>query len=347
MRRASHVLAVILTLTLTHRSLAWDSPGHMIVAGIAYDQLSPTDQKKLATAIKSIKDFSLITDGLGTPTPADRDLVMAAAVWPDLIKSGSPSFFRNDNKETEPLNAIDQNAGKRADGKLPSHPSWHFIDIPYHFDTKKDAPMTSTDVTAVDVLNVLDQQLRQPPVDDSQRAYELAFLLHLVGDIHQPLHAILGMDKKHHKGDKGGGLIKLQDPITHSSSLHIFWDDLLGKSAGQDRLDDDVATANQQILQIPKAALPADEDDAKNPPDFLAWAKASHELAKADGYNPLTITPIVPSHHVAGSSHTPPIGNATITAKYHDDAVNDANTQVSLAGQRLAALLNIYLKQIP
>ncbi len=54
-------------------------------------------------------------------------------------------------------------------------------------------------------------------------SFMLRFLVHLVGDIHMPLHNISRVNKKFPNGDHSGSKFKL---LLHSD-LHTYWDNLL------------------------------------------------------------------------------------------------------------------------
>jgi hypothetical protein len=103
----------------------------MAVAGLAYDELTPEQQARLVAILKNHPKLNFITEGFPDPNIDDRDLVMAAATWPDLArnhvaKPGTTSpddMIHNGYEEKDP--AIKQ---VRFDGLL--HRGWHFIDNP-------------------------------------------------------------------------------------------------------------------------------------------------------------------------------------------------------------------------
>jgi hypothetical protein len=77
----------------------------------------------------------------------------------------------------------------------------------------------------------------QSGVSDEIRSYDLSWLLHLVGDVHQPLRATSRFSHAHPNGDEGGNLVKVRcgqhtEVFCRASELHAFWDDLLGPSDG-------------------------------------------------------------------------------------------------------------------
>jgi hypothetical protein len=165
---------------------------------------------------------------------------------------------------------------------------------------------------------------------DLLKSYELVWLEHLVGDIHQPLHGTVLFFMN--QGDEGGNTVKIKLPKamkkqfegTFSKSapaeLHAFWDDLPGEGPLAPVLPFAVAFAK---------ALPAAQDGVSDA-DPNDWATESLSLAKQDAYR----MPI-------GQGPTPASGSSyTITQAYYDTAMQDAKVRIALAGARLAKLLN-------
>src|ERR1700758_3364100 len=56
----------------------------------------------------------------------------------------------------------------------------------------------------------------------------MVWLMHMVGDIHQPLHCLTRVSATHPDGDRGGNLVLLNGP---AKNLHFFWDDVLARDS--------------------------------------------------------------------------------------------------------------------
>ena len=312
-------------------SRGWDNPGHMAIAGLAYDELSSQQQKNLANLIRKHPGFNLITESFPDPDIDDRDLVMAAATWPDLAKQDTKHYHHNGyEKNDPPVTHVEYSTNM--------HKGYHFVDTPYWVG-QGPAPSTLPDVprvNATNVVNVLLAQLKNGEPDPA-KAYDLGWLLHLVGDIHQPLHAVTGVSELLKDGDTGGNAVRLTSAhdggVTDGvSDLHSFWDDILGKSAHLDsqrhaRLDEDATTANEIIDVVRKLKLPASAQKLEP----ALWANESFNLAKRDAYS---IKPFV-SHNTEGDE----ILKMTLTEDYRTTAVKDARKRIRVAGHRLALLL--------
>ena len=100
-----------------------------------------------------------------------------------------------------------------------------FIDTPFSTD--------GTALPAIPTLNAqeriaLFRQVLASTSGDPLKSYDLVWPLHLVGDIHQPLHASTRVSATDPDGDAGGNTVKLD---CTRCELHAFWDGLLGTSA--------------------------------------------------------------------------------------------------------------------
>jgi hypothetical protein len=143
----------------------------------------------------------------------------------------------------------------------------------------------------------------------------MTWLLHLVGDIHQPLHASTRVSSTDPDGDAGGNLVKLS---CTKCELHAFWDDLLGT-------ENKLKTVKNAARKLPKAdATLAAKSDEKD------WIAESFQEAQQTVYK---VPPLGPGD-----------GPFTLTTKYKKDAGKLAKQRVALAGTRLANLLNTELK---
>jgi hypothetical protein len=301
----------------------------MAVAGLAYDELTPAEQTRLVAILKQHRELSRFKTDLNETTLKSRDLVMAAATWPDLIKDDK-SYADNGYVEAGPITAVTDDH--------TMHKGWHFIDTPLQRDstpTTVKAPTANT-VDGVTVLHVLVTQLGSNE-SDQQKAFDLGWLLHLTGDLHQPLHCVTGIDSTYPGGDTGGNDVRPAGETHGCSKLHEYWDDVLGKSAGWDKtthrafLDKDLKTANTIISGLSATSLPANAGDV-TPED---WVTDCINLAKNDAYHFSEVTVVTAT--VNGKNV--PREKVTLDTDYFNTATDVAQVQVKLAGHRLALLL--------
>lgn len=190
------------------------------------------------------------------------------------------------------------------------HQEWHYINYPIFLDIP-ERPVTVTG-EALSAINSAVRVLKDPLASAPDRAVALAWLVHVVGDIHQPLHAANGYSAAFPEGDRGGGRLMVgmgQELI----KLHAFWDaagGLYWNGANRRRLDTIVAG----LL----VDYPVDERAAIRTPAL--WADESHKLGRDVAY--------------AGVAPERPL-----SAEYIARARQVSQERMALAGYRLADLL--------
>jgi S1/P1 Nuclease len=285
--------------------LAWNDFGHMTVAAVAWQHLRPAVRTRASQLLRMNPDYSRWIDAVA-PQARDVTAFMRAATWPDAIKH-EPGYL-DDGERPEGADAT-LNAGY---GDLREHRYWHYVDVPFSTD--------GTPVPEVAVPNAATRiadfrkVLADPQAPAQLRSYDLAWLLHLVGDIHQPLHAVSRFTHELPRGDEGGNRVRLCDPPCRQE-LHYFWDQALGRGRPEDAL----ALARHLPTPAPRRVTDIRIED---------WVEESADLARRVVY----ASPIGP-----GS------GPYALTDAYRDQARRIAGARVALAGRRLAVLLNAAL----
>ena len=263
---------------------AWGDLGHEVTALVAYRHLSPTARAALDT-LRASDDDSL--------TPRD---FAGRATWADK--------YRNTHRETA---------------------AWHFVDIEIDQPNLDDAcfgfpalpagQLASAGPAQDCVVNKIDEftaELKSPSTPPAERLLALKFLIHFIGDLHQPLHAA-----DHH--DRGGNCIGLIPPQGAQSNLHAYWDvsvvEVLGHTA-------------PQIAEQLDSRLSADEIKHWSLGTARSWAMDTFELGRRDVY-------ALPSTPTCMSG-----GAVSLSPAYLRQAEKDAATQLLKAAVRLAAVLN-------
>lgn len=320
MQFTAKVLKVLLCgvsgLALSGPAFGWNDRGHMTVAYIAYKQLTPTTRDRANALLKlnpRYSDWSATVDKqVPSASADDKNLMifMIAATWADGIKRDSTYTQDGSQNGNRPDGSPDPGKNTGYDDLL-MHKYWHFIDTPFATD--------GTTLPAIPTPNAqeriaLFRTVLASTSADPLKSYDLAWLLHLVGDVHQPLHASTRVSGTDPNGDSGGNLVKLS---CTSCELHAFWDDLLGTS-------NDLKTVVKAARKLPaaEAALAAKSDEKD-------WIAESFTESQQTVY----AAPIA-----AGN------GPFTLTTMYKKNAGELAKVRVELAGARLANLLNTELK---
>lgn len=314
-RQTTCVLALALTLTLSARAYGWSNGGHMAVAAVAYDRLTPQVRARADALVRLNPRFNIWKTMIPRGTPAaarPKLLFMIAATWADQIKdpdTGHVADGTDDGNRPPNDGTAARNTGYT---DTAMHKYWHFIDLPFTQDgTPTQAPPVPNALTQIDAL-------RAVLSSDSTallKSYDMVWLLHLVGDVHQPLHCAARFTRgdRDGGGDDGGNEVTVSD-LNRSMRLHAFWDELLGTSKNP-------VPARALARELP--AAPAAAASNLNTAD---WIDEGLELARTRVYM------------------SPPIGAGggpfRITDAYRNGARTLARERVALAGARLANILN-------
>ena len=311
-RFLTFLTAVFLLGTLANQTYAWNDRGHMIVAYLAYQKLTPAtrDRVKLLLELNpKYNDWAARVDKeVPGASPADKDMMifMIAATWADGIKRDSTYSQDGSQGGNRPDGSPDPGRNTGYDD-LFMHKYFHFVDTPF---TTDGSTLPATPTPNVQDRIALFRGVLASTSPEALKSYDLSWLLHLVGDVHQPLHASTRVSSTDPGGDAGGNLVKLN--CAHCE-LHAFWDDRLGAS-------NDLNATIKAAKKLPKAdaalAAKADEKD---------WIAESFQAAKQTVYS----APVA-----AGD------GPFTLTPQYKKNATALAKKRVALAGARLANLLN-------
>jgi hypothetical protein len=293
---------------------AWDSYGHMEVACVAYQHLSPQAKTRVDELIQLNPNYHEWSGWVPARTKtADKQLMlfMIAATWPDEIKSTAGYSNDGSHNGDRPDGSPDP-TGNTGYTDMLRHKYWHFIDKPFATDGTSLPPIPNPNAQERIALfrGVLGSSSGDP-----LKSYDLVWLLHLVGDVHQPLHCTTRVSATDTAGDNGGNGVSLS-----SGNLHGYWDDLPGTGKPQ--------TILKKVIKAGKK-LPAPDPTAAAIADETTWVTESFQAAQQTVYH----SPIQ-----AGD------GPFTLNSAYKSTAKNLSNERISLAGVRLANLINDNLK---
>ncbi|HVZ38612.1 MAG TPA: S1/P1 nuclease [Candidatus Kapabacteria bacterium] len=317
---------LLLAFAAVNISYGWGNVGHMAVAGAAYNRLTAKVRKRADALIQlnpKFHEWEQKIPGGTSPSRKAMMLFMIAATWADQIKGDHQHVPDGPDGGNRPPTdgTAERNTGY---GDSALHKYWHFIDMPFSSDgtatQNPDNPNARTQIAAF--RSVISSNAADP-----LKSYDLVWLLHLVGDIHQPLHCVSRFSSTLPNGDAGGnsvllGGIKLQGVTI--KNLHSYWDDLPGVG---DSNQDYVKDANAALALVPN--LPTAPAGAAANLDVAAWVNESFDAARGKAYAKLVKTAD---------------GRFTFNAAYRSTALSTARERVALAGARLASILNKELK---
>jgi len=306
MRRLLTAIPLFVCL-LYQETEAWHAKGHLAVAFVAYQQLTPPIKTRVQALLRRNPSFDQWQTRLEGVSDEDKPALLftLAAGWADDIKRDHR--YRNDgNLPIGPEAA--RNIGYR--DKL-QHRYWHFVDRPFSTDgTALEDPPT---VNAQERIELFRATLASTTVSDAVKSYDLVWLAHLVGDVHQPLHCTSRFLAAFPQGDRGGNSVTLSCPGC-GSELHGFWDGIVGET----NRGTVAATFAHTLAAAPAAAA--------NDTNVAHWITESFDFARSTVYlnPPIGVT----------------AGPFAVTPTYRSNALDLGKQQIALAGARLAKLIN-------
>jgi len=255
---------------------AWGGQGHRLVGLIAAERLTPIAKQNVAWLL-------------------DGQSLAEVSSWADTIRSDQQQTY-----------------------------GWHFLNIPpgaSGYDRDRDCPRAAGVAAgsradrwrdcAVDRILFWEQRLADGTLDRADRATALKFIVHFIGDLHQPFHTLgvgrggndvtVRVDGEANCAEDG------QKPFP--CNLHSVWD---GRLIARRDLDDRAYVAQLQKLIVDKRL------GAQAPGTPVQWAEQSFRLAKEALVKP----------------------GANIDEGYYRRHIGVVDERLALAGVRLAAVLN-------
>jgi hypothetical protein len=150
---------------------------------------------------------------------------------------------------------------------------WHFVDIPYDaasFDVLRDCKLEMTGDCIIRAIERAKAVVKNPSARPFDRADALKYLVHFVGDLHQPFHAI-GRNQADGTSDEGANKVSVTF-FGESTNLHSLWDSGLILHTGR-------SAEEYAVLLKAKIAGMNEADWRSGTP--VDWAMESHSAAKA------------------------------------------------------------------
>lgn len=277
-RPSLHALLLALMISCTPLAVqAWDSVGHRLSAAVALEFISAETRDKLLKILTAHpryeQDFVQQIPDYVDQSNAEQLaqwLLGQAAYWPDIARGLPDAAERRFNR-----------------------PNWHYIDGAWVRDSAMQqgnvyvgidpfppvqgqaSGMIDTEAEADNVVTALDYNtliLSDPDRSADERAVALCWVLHLMGDIHQPMHTgSLYSADIFASGDLGGNQIPVGE-----RNLHSMWDRALREFGVADSLPDVLAS-------VSGFSAPRIEGVAS---DWTAWLAESRQLLQAVVYTP-------------------------------------------------------------
>ena len=336
----------------TSQVAGFSSPSHEAIADVAQDRLSPTARAALGRILQDSGDLS------------PRALA-AVATWLDDIRARgvhgtiAPGWSPEDVQEADDFN---QNH--------PRNSEWHFVNLPLGAAGYPTGPLPAGNplrafVGPDDIVHAVTQaiQILEAPsaTDGFSKRQAVRVIVHLVGDIHQPMHVTTGYydtTKASFKtkpvrideptqavkggvlGDRGGNGLS----FSKSSELHALWDHCLPNLAV--KLACSASNASGIAAGLRPLVTPSAIAAASTSGDYHTWAAVwtTDSLQQARAAKAYTVTLANGIKHADAHTHEASV-LATITSPTQANYTTAARTaaireQLTEAAVRLADLLN-------
>ncbi|MEQ8406996.1 MAG: S1/P1 nuclease [Gammaproteobacteria bacterium] len=321
MKFASRSFFTLLLVLSTSTGFAWDGTGHRLTAAVALHFLDNETRQELITILSNHPRYQ--EDFLDAiPNFIDRSdneeltqwLLGQAAYWPDIAR-GLP------DAERERFN----------------RPAWHYIDGAWvrgaadeqgnvYIGIDPFADVSGPAATSIDsendvdnVVSALDYNTRifaDPSQAGTNRAVALCWVLHLMGDIHQPLHTgSLFSEHVFASGDRGGNAIAVD-----GSNLHAVWDQAM-------RQEGFLASLPAILNDLDNLTLPENRRNA----DWTQWMQESREILHASVYPDSMRAAILSADRANSDLPEQALGN-----EYRQTMERISRIRLGLSGYRLA-----------
>ncbi|MCC6453271.1 MAG: S1/P1 nuclease [Acidobacteria bacterium] len=310
MKRSLLSLALIVlgVLVLSMPARAWDDVGHKLTAYIAWQSMTPDVRSRVIEILRAAPEDSQLAAfymsyGSQSKAEREREFFVMTASWADFIKDrGFPVRY-----------------------KTYSNSNWHYSDTFWHLDNGKVVMDTDVEKNglAMDKLDEFNKLIRST-ASDKDKAIAVAWLIHIIGDIHQPLHVSAKTTKSFPKGDQGGNLFFLTPkgtPRDEQINLHGFWDSIIDRTVPNTKDECDAAYLDPLGEKIIAAYSREKLKSDLEPGEFSKWKDESLDIATTVAYR-----------------------NIEFFKKPSDDyqqkAFRISERQIALAGYRIADLFN-------
>src|SRR5258706_9732382 len=305
---ATFASLIMVVLCFTIMSFAWHETGHKVTAYIAWQQMTPAVRERVIRILLAAPEDSQIATfymsyGSRTAESRKREFFMLVATWADIIR--------------------DKNFDTRY--KKYNNSNWHYYDNLWMVKDGKVVFLKGPENGGklMEKLADFDKVIRSS-ASNQEKAVAIAWLEHLIGDLHQPLHTTGRAFSETDVGDQGGNLFLLTPKGTaadRSDNLHRFWDGVIGRNipnAADECEADYLDPIAQAIMKaFPYSSLQSRIADGK----YEVWEKESVDITTTEGYKGVT-------------RYEPP------SAEYKKKALKIGEERMALAGYRMGDLFN-------
>ena len=330
-RRRNTFVAALCLAAISSSAHAWDHPGHMTTANVAYSEVSRTRPdliEKIGLLFMAHPGAApfWVAAGAAKGKEGIRRKFVECARWADDVK------FSTDDR-----------------------PTWHTARWAI---VAKDAPGNAREAAAaregkpagqaLEALKLAFRTLSNPESNPKERALALCWAFHIIGDIHQPMHVSDLFSKDFPTGNVAATTSYVEDPITKKPMpLHVLWDTNALRVPSLAAVE---SYTKHLLAKHPRSSLPELKDHPVGDPNaFEEWAKESHHVALDWAYDLETLPDPnkdqdadelmknMVNFILTGESHVKQAPK--LPAGYWEKLQLTAGRRIALAGYRIADLI--------
>jgi hypothetical protein len=307
-KHVARLTLAVIVLSFALPVFAWDDTGHKITGYIAWQRMTPEVRERVFKILLEAPEDSDIATfylsyGARSQESKKREYFVLMTAWGDII--------RDRNQETRYKNY--------------HHSNWHYDDTFWEWKDGRVHVVETKEDGGQAMKKLLEyNQLIRSAAPDAEKAVAIAWMEHLIGDLHQPLHTSARVTSGNPKGDQGGNLFLLTPKGTkreNQLNLHSFWDGIIGRTTPNsddecdaeyiDPIAKEIMDSHPYSKLQGRLKLNAIED----------WQKESFALATTEAYTGVDWFEI-PSD------------------KYRKKVLKISEEQLALAGYRMGELFN-------
>ncbi len=256
------LMAAVAFSAIASSAQAFDHPGHMVTANIAFAEIErarPDLIEKMGLLFLAHPQTApfWVAAGEAKGTERVRRMFLEGARWAD------------DNKF-------------RPDDRLTWHSArWAVVakDAPPEAKAAVEARGGKPAGQAIEALELNFGTVANPESSPAERALALGWVLHIMGDIHQPMHVSDLFSEDFPTGNGAGSMSYVMDPVTQTPiTLHILWDSNNLRTPSLEEVD---RATQAYMKKHPRSSFPELEKHPLSEPEFFKkWALESHQVAK-------------------------------------------------------------------
>lgn len=215
-----------------------------------------------------------------------------------------------------------------------AYDSWHYIQKCFSLDNTTRCKATKTP-NSLTVFSDAVRVLLNRSSEFQQKGFYLLFLMHLLGDMHQPLHNVNAFGEKFPRGDAGGNAVNVSFNNLEGN-LHEFWDNLCSLQTNNPSRSKTLKEKARKSVDERAAEMIRNQGNLQENTQFMGnpqeeagkWVEEGFEIARNFAYSKEILE------------------GGVISEEYARKCSEIVEKRLVLAGKRLASVLRYLYKEL-